>query len=100
LVWFAHQSIVPRRTYGAVGVPPPILWTQNPCFLEFTGRVALQNPANKGVICKIVILKAFSGEFCLLQANLRRIPPKEKATAIEARRPGGPDALLDCTKPV
>jgi hypothetical protein len=27
---------------------------QNPCFLEFTDRVALQNPQNKGVPCKIV----------------------------------------------
>jgi hypothetical protein len=34
-------------------VPPPIFWTQNPCFLEFTDRVALQNIENKEVPCKI-----------------------------------------------
>jgi hypothetical protein len=34
-------------------VPPPILWTQNPCFLEVTDRVALQNIENKEVPCKI-----------------------------------------------
>jgi hypothetical protein len=36
-----------------MGVPPPILWTQNPCFLEVTRRVALQNIENKEVPCKI-----------------------------------------------
>ena len=35
-------------------VPPPILWTQNPCFLEVTDRVALQNIENNEVPCKIV----------------------------------------------
>jgi hypothetical protein len=39
------------------GVPPPILWTQNPCFLEVTGRVALQNIENKEVPCKIFLAK-------------------------------------------
>jgi hypothetical protein len=38
-------------------VPPPILWTQNPCFLELTGRVALQNIENKEVPCKIFLAK-------------------------------------------
>jgi hypothetical protein len=35
-------------------LPPPLLWTQNPCFLEVTDRGALQNLHNKGVTCKIV----------------------------------------------
>jgi len=39
------------------GVPPPILWAQNPCFLEVTGRVALQNIENKEVPCKIFLAK-------------------------------------------
>jgi hypothetical protein len=34
-------------------VPPPILWTQNPCFLEVARRVALQNIENNEVPCKI-----------------------------------------------
>jgi hypothetical protein len=34
-------------------LPPPILWTQNPCFLEVADRVALQNIENKEVPCKI-----------------------------------------------
>jgi hypothetical protein len=34
-------------------VPPPILWAQNPCFLWFTGRVALQNIENNEVPYKI-----------------------------------------------
>ena len=34
-------------------VPPPIFLAQNPCFLELTGRVALQNIENKEVPCKI-----------------------------------------------
>jgi hypothetical protein len=34
-------------------VPPPILWTQIPCFLEVTDRVALQNIENNEVPCKI-----------------------------------------------
>jgi hypothetical protein len=34
-------------------VPPPILWAQNPCFLEVTRRVALQNIENNEVPCKI-----------------------------------------------
>jgi hypothetical protein len=34
-------------------VPPPILWAQNPCFLEVTRRVALQNIDNNEVPCKI-----------------------------------------------
>jgi hypothetical protein len=38
-------------------VPPPILWTQNPCFLEVTGRVALQNIENNEVPCKIFLAK-------------------------------------------
>jgi hypothetical protein len=38
-------------------VPPPILWTQNPCFLELTDRVALQNIENKEVPCKIFLAK-------------------------------------------
>ncbi len=39
------------------GVPPPILWTQNPCFLGVTRRVALQNIENKEVPCKIFLVK-------------------------------------------
>jgi len=38
-------------------VPPPILWTQNPCFLEVTRRVALQNIENNEVPCKIFLDK-------------------------------------------
>jgi hypothetical protein len=38
-------------------VPPPILWTQIPCFLEVTGRVALQNIENNEVPCKIFLDK-------------------------------------------
>jgi hypothetical protein len=38
-------------------VPPPIFWTQIPCFLEFTDRVALQNIENKEVPCKIFLDK-------------------------------------------
>src|ERR1035437_9082553 len=38
-------------------VPPPILWTQNPCFLEVTRRVALQNIENNEVPCKIFLTK-------------------------------------------
>jgi hypothetical protein len=34
-------------------VPPPILWMQNPCFLEVARRVALQNIENNEVPCKI-----------------------------------------------
>jgi hypothetical protein len=53
------------------GVPPPILWAQNPCFLWVTGRVALQNIENKEVPCKIVqdkelrAVSASSGSFRL-----------------------------------
>ena len=36
------------------GIPPPVFWAQNPCFLEVTDRVALQNIDNKGVPCKIL----------------------------------------------
>src|ERR1035437_4806678 len=35
------------------GTPPPILWTQNPCFLRVTRRVALQNIENNEVPCTI-----------------------------------------------
>jgi hypothetical protein len=42
-------------------LPPPILWTQNPCFLEFTGRVALQNIENNEVPCKIFLAKELRG---------------------------------------
>ena len=38
-------------------IPPPIFWAQNPCFLEFTGRVALQNIENNEVPCKIFLAK-------------------------------------------
>ena len=38
-------------------IPPPILWTQNPCFLEVTDSVALQNIENKEVPCKILLDK-------------------------------------------
>ena len=47
------------RTYRGLGtrlghgVPPPVFWEQNSCFLEVTDRVALQNRHNKGVPCKI-----------------------------------------------
>jgi hypothetical protein len=36
-----------------MGAPPPIFWTQNPCFLGVTRRVALQNIENNEVPCKI-----------------------------------------------
>jgi hypothetical protein len=39
------------------GIPPPIFWAQNPCFLEVTRRVALQNIENKEVPCKIFLAK-------------------------------------------
>ena len=42
-------------------VPPPIFCKQNPCFHEVTGRVALQNPENKEVPCKIVQDKELRG---------------------------------------
>jgi hypothetical protein len=35
-------------------LPPPVFWTQNPCFHEVADGVSLQNIHNKGVICKIV----------------------------------------------
>jgi len=38
-------------------VPPPVFWEQNPCFLEVTGRVALQNIENNEVPCKIFLVK-------------------------------------------
>jgi hypothetical protein len=38
-------------------VPPPIFWAQNPCFLEVTDRVALQNIENNEVPCKIFLDK-------------------------------------------
>ena len=38
-------------------VPPPILWAQNPCFLEVTDGGALQNIENKEVPCKIFLDK-------------------------------------------
>jgi hypothetical protein len=38
-------------------LPPPVFWTQNPCFLEFTGRVALQNIENNEVPYKIFLAK-------------------------------------------
>ena len=59
-------------------VPPPILWTQNPCFLEFTDRVALQNIENKEVPCKIFLDKelrsvsASTGRFRLKAARRGR----------------------------
>jgi hypothetical protein len=34
-------------------LPPPILWTQNPCFLEVADRVTLQNIENNEVPRKI-----------------------------------------------
>src|ERR1035437_390891 len=47
-------------------VPPPILWAQNPCFLEVARRVALQNIENNEVPCKIFQakeLRAVSASF-------------------------------------
>jgi hypothetical protein len=38
-------------------VPPPVFWTQIPCFLELTDRVALQNIENNEVPCKIFLDK-------------------------------------------
>jgi hypothetical protein len=46
-------------------VPPPIFWTQIPCFLEVTGRVALQNIENNEVPCKIFQRK----ELCAVSAS-------------------------------
>jgi hypothetical protein len=49
--------------------PPPVFCKQNPCFLEFTGMVALQNRENNEVLCKIVqgkelgVLSASVGSF-------------------------------------
>jgi hypothetical protein len=61
LDWFVVSQVRESGT-GAPAkledrVPPPILWTQNPCFLEVTGRVALQNIENKEVPCKIFLAK-------------------------------------------
>jgi hypothetical protein len=44
-----------------MGVPPPVFWTQIPCFLEVTERVALQNIENKEVPCKIFLDKELRG---------------------------------------
>ena len=58
-------------------VPPPVFWTQNPCFLEVTDRVALHNPHNKGVPCKIFqdkelrAILATSGNFQLKDGAMR-----------------------------
>jgi hypothetical protein len=38
-------------------IPPPLFWMQIPCFLEVTGRVALQNIENNEVPCKIFLAK-------------------------------------------
>jgi hypothetical protein len=56
-------------------VPPPILWTQNPCFLELTGRVALQNIENKEVPCKIFLAK----ELRDVSASVGRFRPENRA---------------------
>ena len=61
-------------------VPPPILWAQNPCFLEVTRRVALQNIENKEVPCKIFqdkklrAVSASSGSFRLKGGAKRTCP--------------------------
>ena len=61
-------------------VPPPILWTQNPCFLELTGIVALQNIENKEVPCKIFLAKelrdilASVGRFRLENGGEEEVP--------------------------
>jgi hypothetical protein len=55
--------------------PPPILWAQNPYFLEVTGRDALQNIENKEVPCKIFQDKELRDVFGLwrpLSADRRR----------------------------
>jgi len=38
-------------------VPPPVFWTQIPCYLEVTDRVALQNIENNEIPCKIFLAK-------------------------------------------
>jgi hypothetical protein len=47
----------------SVTPPPPILWAQNPSFHEVTGWVALQNPHNKEVACKILLDKELRAVF-------------------------------------
>jgi hypothetical protein len=47
----------------SVTPPPPVFWTQNPCFLEVAGGVALQNRQNKEVACKIFLNKELRAVF-------------------------------------
>src|ERR1039458_4494915 len=75
-------------------VPPPILWAQNPCFLEVTRRVALQNIENNEVPCKIFLSKelravsAPSGSFRLEDGAKRtyRDDVRRKTSGIIVRR--------------
>jgi hypothetical protein len=53
LRFFPSFFTVAHARAEAHGIPPPIFWTQNPCFLEVTVRVALQNIENNEVPCKI-----------------------------------------------
>jgi hypothetical protein len=55
---------------GAVRpLPPPVLWAQNPCFLEATDKVSLQNIENKEVPCKIFLDKELTAH---LEADWRK----------------------------
>jgi hypothetical protein len=68
---------VDRTAKLAPRVPPPILWTQNPCFLDVADRVPLQNIENKKVPCKIFLDKELRdvstsvGSFQLKDGSMR-----------------------------
>jgi hypothetical protein len=80
---------LPIRRHGLIGgrsginmgyPPPPVFCKQIPYFLCFTGRVALQNRHNKGVVRKIVQDKELED---LLQDNeddWRKVPQNDCAT--------------------
>jgi hypothetical protein len=57
----------PHGKAGTSGTPPPIFCKQIPCFLEFTGGVALQNLDNKEVSRKIFQDKELRGRFGLFR---------------------------------
>jgi hypothetical protein len=46
--------LVPTVKLHPTSTPPPVFWTQNPCFHELTGSVALYTLHKKGVARKIV----------------------------------------------
>jgi hypothetical protein len=68
-------------------IPPPIFWTQIPCFLWFTGVVAPQNRENKGVPCKIVQDKELRGCFEGISKDYCAV--EERNNLQGTGRPGG-----------